>query len=233
MTFQPIPLVGICCFARVITQPAWRGFKLWGEAVRRRDFTKVIAGSAAAWPLLALAQQATKRSSIGFLGTATSAAWSQWTAAFVRRLHELGWSEGANLVTEYRWADGRSERIEELASDLVHKNVDVIVTSGTGVAATKKVTSNVPIVFAIAVDAVGSGFASSLAHPGGNVTGLSIQSRDLIGKRIELLREISPTLRRVGILGNGDYPVVVAEMRCGHRYWSAWPRSDSGENFAN
>jgi putative ABC transport system substrate-binding protein len=179
----------------------------------RRDLITLLGGAAAAWPLGARAQQQTSgRRMIGYMGTASAAMWSQWTADFVRRLRELGWTDGANLTIEYRWADGRSERIDEIAKELARLNVDVIVTSGTGVAAAKQATSVIPIVFAISVDAVGSGFASSLARPGGNATGLSIQSRDLAGKRVELLREISPVVRRLGIMGNGGYPAAVSEM---------------------
>jgi putative ABC transport system substrate-binding protein len=178
---------------------------------RRREFITLIGG-ATAWPVMAKAQQTSKRRTIGYLGTASAAMWSQWTAAFVQRLRELGWTDGGNLTVEYRWADGRSERIDELAKELVRLNVDVIVTSGTGVAAAKQATSVIPIVFAISNDAVGSGFVSSLARPGGNATGLSIESRDLTGKRVELLREISPMVRRLGILGNGGYPAAISEM---------------------
>jgi putative ABC transport system substrate-binding protein len=180
--------------------------------MRRREFIRLLGG-APAWPLAALAQHQTSgRRTIGYMGTATAAMWGQWTTAFVQRLRELGWADGANLTIEYRWAEGRSERIDEIAKELAQLNVDVIVTSGTGVAAAKQATSVIPIVFAISVDAVGSGFVSSLARPGGNATGLSIQSRDLVGKRVELLREISPVVRRLGIMGNGDYPAAVSEM---------------------
>ena len=179
--------------------------------MRRRECLGVLGG--AAWPHFAGAQQASSTPTIGVLGTASAAAWSLWTAAFVQHLRELGWSEGNNLAIEYRWAEGRSERIDELASELARNNVNVIVTSGTGVAATKRATSAIPIVFAISNDAAGSGFVSSLAHPGGNVTGLSNSiTRDLIGKRIELLRQISPAARRFGIIANGDYPASVSEM---------------------
>lgn len=179
--------------------------------MRRREFITLLGG-ATTWPVMAKAQQTSKRRTIGYMGTASAAMWSEWTAAFVQRLRELGWTDGGNLTIEYRWADGRSERIDEFAKELVRLNVDVIVTSGTGVAVAKQATSVIPIVFAISVDAVGSGFVSSLARPGGNATGLSIESRDLTGKRVELLREISPVIRRLGILGNGGYPAAISEM---------------------
>src|SRR5947199_6161129 len=116
----------------------------------------LLGGAAAAWPLAARAQQL-KLPTIGFLGASTPSAWSQWTAAFVQRLRELGWTEGRTVAIEYRWAEGRSERYADIAAEFVRLNVDVIVTVGSAVAATKQVTSTIPIVFAIAVDPVGSG----------------------------------------------------------------------------
>jgi ABC-type uncharacterized transport system substrate-binding protein len=179
--------------------------------MRRREFIAIVGGVVVA-PLTTRAQQPAKVPTIGFLGTASAAMWSQWTAAFVQRLRELGWTEGHNLGIEYRWAEGRAERVAEIAAEFVRLKVDVIVTSGTGVAAAKQATPVIPIVFAVAVDPVGSGFVASLGRPGGNVTGLSIQSPDLVGKRIELLREIEPAFRRLGVLANGNYPAAVLEM---------------------
>jgi putative tryptophan/tyrosine transport system substrate-binding protein len=178
--------------------------------MNRRELIALLGGATVASPLTARAQQG--KPTIGFLGTASAAMWSPWSAAFSQRLRELGWMDGRNLNIEYRWAEGRAERINEIAAELVRLKVDVIVTSGTGVAAAKQASAATPIVFAVAVDALGSGFASSLSRPGGNVTGLSIQSRDLTGKRLELLREISPALRHLGILANGAYPAAVSEM---------------------
>jgi putative ABC transport system substrate-binding protein len=150
---------------------------------------------------------------IGFLGASTPfGAWSQWTAAFVQRLRELGWVEGRNVAIEYRWAEGRRERFAEIAAEFVRLKVDVIVTVGSAVAATKQVTSTIPIVFALAVDPVGSGIVDSLARPGGNVTGISIQSTDLAGKRLEILREALPDLRRLAIIGDVGYAGSVLEI---------------------
>jgi ABC-type uncharacterized transport system substrate-binding protein len=180
--------------------------------VERRQFITLLAGAAAAWPLAARAQQPSKLPTIGFLGTATPSAWNHWVAAFVKRLGELGWVEGRTVAIEYRWAEGRSERAAEIAAEFVRLKVDVIVTSGTAVLAAKQATSTIPIVFAVANDPVGSGFVATLARPGGNVTGLSVQSHDLTGKRLELLREVVPGLRRMAIMANAGYPAAILEM---------------------
>jgi ABC-type uncharacterized transport system substrate-binding protein len=142
--------------------------------MRRREFITLVGG-AAAWPLATHAQPA-KLPTIGFLGTATPSTWSQFVAAFVQRLRDLGWVEGRNVAIEFRWAEGRTERYSEIATEFVRLKVDVIVTSGGAVLATKQATSIIPIVFAIATDPVASGMVASLARPGGNITGLSIQS---------------------------------------------------------
>ena len=179
--------------------------------MKRRDFIKVIGGGAAAWPLAAHAQPA-KLPTIGVLGTATPSRWGQFVAAFVQRLRDLGWIEGRNVAIEFRWAEGRTERYTEIATEFVRLKVDVIVTAGGAVLATKQATSVIPIVFALALDPVGGGMVTSLARPGGNVTGLSLQSTDLSSKRIELLREVVPGLRRLAILANAAYPAAVVEI---------------------
>jgi putative tryptophan/tyrosine transport system substrate-binding protein len=178
--------------------------------MRRREFITLVGG-AAAWPLATHAQPA-KLPTIGFLGTATPSTWSQFVAAFVQRLRDLGWVEGRNVAIEFRWAEGRTERYSEIATEFVRLKVDVIVTSGGAVLATKQATSIIPIVFAIATDPVASGMVASLARPGGNITGLSIQSTDLASKRLELLREIIPDLRRLAIVGNASNPNALMEM---------------------
>jgi putative ABC transport system substrate-binding protein len=179
--------------------------------VKRREFITLLGG-AAAWPLAARAQQA-NAATIGLLGTGTAAAQSQWTTAFVQRMRELGWVEGRNLAIEYRWAEGRTERLAELANDLVRLKVDVIVTHNTpGPLAAKQATSTIPIVFATAGDPVGTGIVASLARPGGNVTGLSSQTPDVAGKRIELLRGVVPDLRRLAVLADTDNPFVKLDV---------------------
>src|SRR5262249_17753645 len=163
------------------------------------------------WPLAARAQQP-KLPTIGFLGSTTPSAMSQWVAAFVQRLRELGWVEGRTVAIEYRWAEGRIERYAEIAAEFVRLKVDVIVTVGIALSAAKQATSVIPIVFAAAVDPLGTGLVASLARPGGNVTGLSMQSTDLAGKRLALLREVVPGLRRLAIMANVEYPAAVQEM---------------------
>ena len=112
-----------------------------------------------------------------------------------QRLRELGWTEGRNIVIEVRWGEGRSERFAEIAAEFVRLKVDVIVSGGSAALAVKQATSVTPVVFAVAVDPVGSGLVSSLARPGSNLTGLSMESADVIGKRLDLLREVVPRLR--------------------------------------
>src|SRR5258705_9046529 len=180
--------------------------------VKRREFIALAGGAAIAWPLAARAQQP-MMPVIGFLGPLTPSVQSKWTTAFVQRLRELGWIEGRTVAIEYRWADGRSERFAEIAAEFVRLKVSVIVTAGTAaVVAAKQATSVIPIVFATAGDPVGTGLVASLARPGGNVTGLSNQSADLAGKRLELLREVVPSLRRLAIMANIGSPIGVLEM---------------------
>jgi putative ABC transport system substrate-binding protein len=182
-----------------------------GSSMRRREFVTLLGGAAATWPLTAGAQQPSKVPTIGFLGAGTSSVWTQWTAAFVQRLRELGWVDGRNVTIEYRWAEGRPERYREIATEFVRLKVDVIATVGSAVPATMQITSTIPIVFAIAVDPLGAGMVASLAKPGGNVTGLSTQTIELPGKRIELLRAVLPDLHRLAVLANVSYPGSVHE----------------------
>jgi putative ABC transport system substrate-binding protein len=180
--------------------------------MRRRDFITLIAGSGAAWPLAARAQQSARPQTIGFLGAGTPIAWKEWVAAFVERLHELNWIDGRTVKIEYRWAEGNEQRYGELAAEFVRLKVDVIVTSGAAVNAVKQATSVIPIVFGVANDPLTTGLVASLARPGGNVTGLSLLAPDLAGKRVEILREVFPALRRLAVIGNVDYPASVLEI---------------------
>ena len=179
--------------------------------MKRREFITLLGG-AATWPLAARAQQSGKLATVGFLGASSASGWSSWVAAFVQRLRELGWIEGRNLTIEYRWADGRNERAAEFAAEFVRRKVDVIVTGGLPAVAVKQVTSVIPIVFAVASDPVGTGLVASLVRPGGNATGLSTQAIDLAGKRLELLRQLVPGVRRLAILANIGYSASVIEM---------------------
>src|SRR5262249_5909340 len=184
------------------------------DQLKRRQFITLLGGTAAVWPLAAGAQQAGKLPTIGFLVAGTPSTYNQWVAAFVQRLRELGWIESRTAAIELRWAEGRSERYNEIAAEFVRLKVDAIVTVGTpATLAAKQSTSVIPIVFVLASDPVGTGLVASLSRPGGNVTGLANQQRDLAGKRLELLREIVPDLRGLAIIGNVGNPASVLEMK--------------------
>jgi putative ABC transport system substrate-binding protein len=181
--------------------------------MRRREFITLLGGAAAGWPLAAGAQS-TKLPVIGFLGVSTPAAQGHMVAALVQRLRELGWIEGRTIAIDYRWAEGRDERYSEIAAEFVRLKVHAILTQGTQAAmAAKQATSAIPIVATVIGDPVGSGLATSLALPGGNVTGLSVVSYDLAAKRLELLLEAVPGVRRIGILVDVGNPVNVEEAR--------------------
>jgi putative ABC transport system substrate-binding protein len=180
---------------------------------KRREFITLLGG-AAAWPLAARAQQPAKLPTIGFMGSGTPAADHPWTAAFVQRLRELGRIEGRTIAIEYRWGDEREESYAAIAAELVRLKVDVIVTAGTvQIAAAKQATAVIPIVFAAAGDPIGAGLVASLARPGGNVTGLSVQQTDLVSKRLELLREAVSGLSRLAVLFNAANPAPGLDMR--------------------
>ena len=181
--------------------------------VGRRGFMTLFGGAAASWPLVARAEQRAKLQTIGFLGPTTPDAWGQYVTVFVQKLHELGWIEDRTVAIEYRWAEGRSERFAEIAAEFVRLKVDIIVTGGVAVPAAKQATLVIPIIIAVENDPVGAGLVASLARPGGNVTGLSVQSPDLVGKRIDLLRELLPGLRRLAIMANVGYPAALFDMR--------------------
>ena len=181
--------------------------------MKRREFITLLGG-AAAWPLAARAQQAGKLPTIGFLGAVTALAGGQWAAAFVRRLRELGWIEGRTVAIHYRWAEAREERYAEIAAEFVRLKVDVIVTIGdAAIIAAKQATAITPIVFVGAGDPVDTGLVVSLARPGGNATGSSSQTADLGSKRLDLVREVVPTLRRLAIMANVGAPNAMLDMR--------------------
>jgi putative tryptophan/tyrosine transport system substrate-binding protein len=178
--------------------------------MRRREFITLIGSAATAWPFAARAQPAGKVPTIGFIGINASG-FTSWYAAFAERLRELGWIEGRTVVIEYRWSEGRPERVAEIAAEFVQQKVDLIVAYGAAVTTLKQATASIPIVFAIAVDPVGVGLVANLSHPGGNVTGLSVQATDAAGKRLELLRDVVPKLGRLGILFDAGYAATVQE----------------------
>ena len=180
--------------------------------MKRRAFITLLGGAVAARPFAAHAQRSGKLPTIGYLGASSPAGQGQWLAAFLERVRELGWIEGRTVTIEQRWAENRAERYAEIAAEFVRLKVDVIVTLGIAVPAVKQATSVIPVVFAVDADPVGGGLVASLARPGGNVTGMSTQTPDLAGKRLELLREVIPGLRRLAILANANWRGAVPEI---------------------
>lgn len=181
--------------------------------MQRRDFITLL-GVAAVWPVAAPAQHQAKLPRLGFLGSSQPSAMSSWIAAFVQRLGELGWVDGRTLAIDYRFAEGRSDRYTEIANDFVRQQVDVIVTYGTPpTQAAKKATATIPIVFAAAADPVATGLVKGLARPGGNITGLSLQQNDIVGKKLELLRDMLEHLQKLAVTGNALNPGSVLEIK--------------------
>jgi putative ABC transport system substrate-binding protein len=180
--------------------------------IGRRKLLAALAG-AAALPIAARGQQSGRLPTIGFLASGTSSSHGRWVSAFIQRLNELGWIEGRTVAIEVRWAEGRRERAAEIAGDFVRLKMDVIVTTGTPTTlAAKQATATIPIVFASASDPVAGKLVASFARPGNNVTGLSNEWGELAGKRVELLRELVPDLRRLAVLFNIGNPANVTEM---------------------
>jgi putative ABC transport system substrate-binding protein len=171
--------------------------------MKRREFILALGGAAAAWPLAARAQQPSAVARIGLLSPFSPSTAAAWHKAFLQGLRDLGWVEGKNISVEYRYANGREDRLPDLATDLVRLKVNVIVTTvNTDTLAAKNATSTIPIVMASAGDPVGGRLVKSLARPGGNITGLSQIAPDLAGKRLQLLKEIIPRLTRVAVFWN-------------------------------
>jgi ABC-type uncharacterized transport system substrate-binding protein len=180
--------------------------------MKRREFITLLGGASVAWPLAARAQQPGKLPLVGMLVPGTQTTHGQWFAALVQRLRELGWIEGRTVAFEYRWAEGRTDRAAEMAADFVRLKVDVIVTSATDATlSAKRVTSAIPIVTLMS-DPIGSGLVLSFNRPGGNVTGISVQQDELAGKRVELLREVLPGLRRLAIMAYAGNPSSLVEL---------------------
>jgi putative ABC transport system substrate-binding protein len=173
-----------------------------GEHMRRREFMLLMGSAAVGASSVAYGQGSAKQPTVGFLVAGTPASHGLWAKAFTQRLAELGWVDGRDVKIEYRWAAGDVPQTTKFAAELVQQKVDVIVTSAYGVVAAKAATSTIPIVSAAFGDAVTSGIVKSLARPGGNVTGLSIQPSELSSKRLELLREVIPNVRRLAALVN-------------------------------
>jgi len=172
--------------------------------MRRREFITLAGSAAAVWSLAARGQQSNKIFKIGFIATGGVPLYMN---AFHDALQNLGWIEGKNVVYESRYAENRLDRLPDLAAELLRLNVDVIVAGGTPAPlAAKRATATVPIVMTGAADPLGTGLVASLARPGGNVTGLSLMSADLVGKRLELLKEVLPGLTSVAVLWNASQP---------------------------
>ena len=184
--------------------------------MRRREFLGVLGGGGAtvAWPLTARAQQAERTARIGYLGLTSASQHVRLSDPFRAGLRDLGYVEGRNLQIEFRFAEGDAARLGTLATELVSLNVDVLVTYATGVPAAKRATTTIPIVMATYADAVATGVVASLAHPGGNVTGSTFFLPELMAKRLELLKEVVPSITRAGVLvlrdNASNVPVLAA-----------------------
>jgi putative ABC transport system substrate-binding protein len=178
--------------------------------MQRRAFITLLGGAAFAYPFAARAQPSDQVRRVAVLGP-TPAVWGVWVAGFAERLRELGWIKERTIAIEYRWSEGRPERVAEAAADFVRQKPDLIVTYGGAVPAFKQATTSIPIVFVIAVDPLGIGLVDNLSHPGGNVTGLSVQQNDTTGKRLEFLHDIVPGLRRLAVMFDGGYRASIAE----------------------
>jgi putative tryptophan/tyrosine transport system substrate-binding protein len=181
--------------------------------MQRREFIVVLAG-AAMLPHGARAQQAANVRRIGLLSSFSAVNTQRWEKALVLGLRDAGWVDGRNLVIERRYAEGRMERLPDLAGDLLRQKIEVIVTTVTAdTTAAKKATSNIPIVMAAVGDPVATGLVKSLAHPGANLTGLSQMTPDLSGKRLELLKELVPDVSAIALLYNPDDPLSVLDWK--------------------
>jgi putative ABC transport system substrate-binding protein len=176
--------------------------------MRRREFIRLFGSAVVAWPLVARAQQAGKVHRIGFLGSATAAGSAKAVESFRAGLREFGYVEGRNIGIEFRWAEGNYDRLSDLVADLIATNVDVLITHGTpGTRAAKQATTTIPIVMAISGDAIATGLVSSLARPEANLTGSTYFLPQLNAKRLELLKEVFPSISRAAALSNPDNPV--------------------------
>jgi putative ABC transport system substrate-binding protein len=180
--------------------------------MKRRAFITLIGGAAAAWPLAVRAQQSGRAYRIGWLQPAPLP--DPWLKAFKQGLQEFNYVEGKGLIIEYRWGDGNFDRLPEMAAELVRLNVDVLVSGNTpALLALQNATRTIPIVMLAVGDPLNMGLAASLARPGGNITGLSLMTSEMSGKRLELLREVVPNLARITVLSNPENPLVVLSLQ--------------------
>ena len=179
----------------------------------RREFITLLSSAAVAWPSATRAEQP-PIPVIGLLGSSAALAQSEWTAAFLQRLRELGWSDGRNIIIDYRWGEGHPERFSEIAAEFVQRKVTLILTHNTPpTLAAKQATSTIPIVFATAGDPLGAGIVASLTRPGGNITGLSSRTPDAAAKRLEIFQQVVPGLRRLATLADVDNPYAALDLR--------------------
>ena len=185
--------------------------------MQRREFITLLGGAAAAWPRAARAQPSGKIYRIGFLGVMSYGEYSRHFDALRTGLRQLGYEEGKNIVIEYRWAEGRYDRLPELAAELVKLNVDVLVAHSTpGARAAKQATSTIPIVMAAVGDPIDARARASLARPGGNLTGLTFFLAEICAKRVELIKEAIPALTRLAVIvnpANPSHPIVLEGMQ--------------------
>jgi putative tryptophan/tyrosine transport system substrate-binding protein len=208
-------MMALDCPARALpagrpTLLRWGRLDHAGAGMRRRDFFTVFAGGVATWPLVARAQQSEKVPRIGYLSPGPRQPRDE---AFRQRLQELGYVEGKNIIIEYRFAEGKFERLPALAQELVRLEVDVIVSVVTQASlAARHATKTIPIVIVAVSDPLGSGLVTSLARPGANVTGTSAMSSEVVGKSLELLREAVPKASRVAVIWNPDNAIFQSQM---------------------
>jgi putative tryptophan/tyrosine transport system substrate-binding protein len=189
--------------------------------LRRRDFISLLGGAAAGWPLRAQAQPSGKAHRIGFLGGTSHAEYGRLVDAMRMGLRQLGYEEGKNIIIEYRWAEGRYDRLPQLAAELVNLNVNVIVAPATPSAqAAKQATSTIPIVL-ISGDPIAAGLVASLARPGGNLTGLTFFFAEICAKRVELIKEAIPSLTRIAVFVNPANPATSIPLTAMQRTASA------------
>jgi putative tryptophan/tyrosine transport system substrate-binding protein len=183
------------------------------SGMRRREFISLLGGAAAAWPLAARAQQADRIPVVGFLNAASREGIPEFVAAFRQGLKEIGFVDGQNVTIEYRWAEGRNDRLPALAADLVRRQVAVIVANSPGVLPAKAETATIPIVFLSPGDPVAQGFVTSLNRPGGNVTGVSFFNTTLGSKRLELLHQMVPRAATIAFLVNPSFPTAEIDLQ--------------------
>jgi ABC-type uncharacterized transport system substrate-binding protein len=211
-TFGPIPLDANHCCNRLVLSLNRRGPKPPGRTMRRRDLLQGIAASAA-WPVFGVHAQQSAMPVIGFLRSTSPADSTHFVTSFRQGLKEAGFVEGQNVAIEFRYAEGRSNRLPELVADLIHKPAAVIVANNPAAVVTKAATKTVPVIFITGSDPVRDGLVTSLSRPGGNITGVVFIVSDLGAKRLDLLRQLVPNATTIGVLVNPNTPETEAERR--------------------